>query len=129
MKEYKTMSKEEQAQWVVQFSEFLANDYANVKAMGEGWSEAFERGLKVLEPFTICDRFVGAARVYHDYERRVQRMAFFVEELRKQVIAVDGSLLAQAVAPQKRRVGRPTKKEQMAMQQERVLKDSGKWMR
>ena len=126
MKEYRNMESGEQAQWLKVFSDFLTNDYANVKAMGEGWHAAFERGLKVLEPFTICERFVSAARVYRDYERRVQRMAFFVEELRKQVIAVDGSLLAQAAAPQKRRVGRPTKKEQMAMQQERVLKDSGK---
>lgn len=126
MKEYRNMESGEQAQWLKVFSDFLANDYANVKAMGSEWQVAFERGLKVLEPFTICERFVSAARVYRDYERRVQRMAFFVEELRKQVIAVDGSLLAQAAAPQKRRVGRPTKKEQMAMQQERVLKDSGK---
>ena len=126
MKEYRNMESGEQAQWLKAFSDFLANDYANVKAMGSEWQVAFERGLKVLEPFTICERFVSAARVYRDYERRVQRMGFFIEELRKQVIAVDGSLLAQAAAPQKRRVGRPTKKEQMAMQQERVLKDSGK---
>ena len=126
MKEYRNMQSEEQAQWVVLFSEFLTNDYANVKAQGEGWRESFERGLKVLEPMSMCQQFVERSRQYRDYDRRIDRMAFFIEELRKQVIAVDGSLLAQAAAPQKRRVGRPTKKEQMAMQQERVLKDSGK---
>lgn len=127
MKEYKNMTQQEQAQWIKQFSEFLANDYANVKAMGEGWRQAFERGLKVLSPMTICVRFVKDARTYMDYERRIQRMAFFIEELRKQVVSVDGKLLASVTsAPQKRRVGRPTKQEAAAYRHEQALKESGK---
>ena len=127
MKEYRNMESGEQTQWLKLFSAFLANDYVVVKAMGDGWIAAFERGLKVLEPMTMCQRFVQDARTYRDFDRRVKRMAFFIEELRKQVLEVDGSLLAKAMAaPPKRRVGRPTKKEQMQKQMENALKASGK---
>lgn len=121
------MNGEEQAQWVKLFSEFLDNDYVTVKTMGDGWKQAFERGLKVLEPMTMCQEFVEKSREYMDYERRVGRMGYFIEELRKQVVEVDGSLLASAVsAPQKRRRGRPTLAEAAEMKREQMVKESGK---
>ena len=126
MKEYRNMQSDEQTQWVMLFSEFLTNDYANVKAQGDGWRESFERGLKVLEPMSMCQQFVKRSRQYRDYDRRIDRMAFFIEELRKQVIAVDGSLLAQAAAPQKRRRGRPTQAEVIEREKMRMMDESGK---
>lgn len=121
------MNGEEQAQWVKLFSEFLDNDYVTVKTMGDGWKQAFERGLKVLEQMTMCQEFVEKSREYMDYERRVGRMGYFIEELRKQVVEVDGSLLASAVsAPQKRRRGRPTLAEAAEMKREQMVKESGK---
>ena len=127
MKDYRSMNGEEQAQWVKLFSEFLDNDYVTVKTMGDGWKQAFERGLKVLEPMTMCQEFVEKSREYMDYERRVGRMGYFIEELRKQVVEVDGSLLASAVsAPQKRRRGRPTLAEAAEMKREQMVKESGK---
>ena len=121
------MNGEEQAQWVKLFSEFLDNDYVTVKTMGDGWKQAFERGLKVMEPMTMCQEFVEKSREYMDYERRVGRMGYFIEELRKQVVEVDGSLLASAVsAPQKRRRGRPTLAEAAEMKREQMVKESGK---
>ena len=127
MKDYRSMNGEEQAQWVKLFSEFLDNDYVTVKTMGDGWKQAFERGLKVMEPMTMCQEFVEKSREYMDYERRVGRMGYFIEELRKQVVEVDGSLLASAVsAPQKRRRGRPTLAEAAEMKREQMVKESGK---
>jgi len=127
MKEYKHMTAEEQTKWLALFSEFLEKDYADIKAMNEGWQAAFERGLKVLEPMTICQRFVHDSRQIHDYERRIRRMGYFVEELRRQVLATDGELLILSTEqPAKRRVGRPTRDETRRMRREQMLKDSGK---
>lgn len=118
------MSKDEQAVWAVRFSEFLTNDYANVKAMGEGWKAAFERGLFVLEPFTISEQFVKNTRAAMDYDRRIQRLSYFVEELRKQVVESEGDVLNHNVQPMKRRVGRPTREEARAWNAEKAQMES-----
>ena len=124
MKEYRNMSKDEQAVWAVRFSEFLTNDYANVKAMGEGWKAAFERGLGLLEPFTISEQFVKNTRAAMDYDRRIQRLSYFVEELRKQVVESEGDVLNHTVQPMKRRVGRPTREEARAWNAEKSQMES-----
>lgn len=127
MKEYKNMNEEEQARWVRQFSDYLGSDYLTMKTKSDGWRAAFERGLTLLEPFTMCKTFVDNSRQFIDYERRIKRMTFFIEELRKQVIEVDGNLLQKLVdSPQKRRRGRPTAAESKAIRHEQALKDSGK---
>ena len=120
------MEPQEQARWMKLFSEFLEKDYANVKAMGQGWRESFERGLEVLAPMTMCEAFVVKSRQYMDYERRVQRMGFFVEELRKQVVETDGKKLVEMILPEKRKRGRPTKIEQAQMRMQQAERESGK---
>lgn len=109
MKDYSNMKESERVEWLELFGKFIAEDYANVKTMGEGWRDGFKRGLCVLEPFTESERFVRDSRQYMDYERRVNRMCFFIEELRRQVIEEEGDVLARAVGPQySRRRGRPS---------------------
>lgn len=109
MKEYRTMPSKERSEWLERFGQFLRNDYRLIKSMSDGWRQAFKRGLALLEWFTISERFVRDSRQFMDYERRVKRMCFFVEELRKQVVQTEGEVLARLASPQyKRRVGRPT---------------------
>lgn len=109
MKEYRNMEDAARIEWLLRFGEFIANDYATLKAMGDGWRDAFERGLSLFGVFSMTEKFVSESRRHHDYERRVKRMCFFVEELRHQVISVEGDVLARVSGPQyKRRVGRPT---------------------
>ena len=109
MKDYSSMKESDRVEWLERFGKFIAEDYANVKGMGEGWRDGFKRGLDVLEPFTDSERFVRDSRQYMDFERRVKRMCFFIEELRREVVETEGDVLARATGPQhSRRRGRPS---------------------
>lgn len=126
MKDYKTMTEQEKAQWVVQFSQFLVEDYLKIKVQADGWREAFDRGLQLMESMPSCKRFVRESRTYGDYHRRIKLMGFFVEQLRKEVIEVDGKVLTQMVQPEKRRRGRPTLLQQAQEAERRRLIANGK---
>ncbi len=109
MKDYKSLQAKERTAWLDRFGKFIAEDYANVKAMGNGWREGFKRGLSLLESFSVSERFVRDARQFMDFERRVKRLCFLIEELRRQVIEAEGDVLARVAGPQyKRGRGRPT---------------------
>jgi len=109
MKEYRNLQGKERTAWLDRFGQFIAEDYANVKAMGNGWREGFKRGLALLESFSVSERFVRDARQFMDFERRVKRLCFLIEELRRQVIEAEGDVLARVAGPQyKRGRGRPT---------------------
>lgn len=123
MKNYKTMQETERTEWLSQFGIFLDNDYSLIKAKNEGWKEAFRRGLSLLEKFTISERFVRESLTYMDFDRRVKRLCYFIEEIRKQVVQAEGDVLARAAGPKyKRRAGRPTAEsraeERRAMEQQ-----------
>lgn len=126
MKEYRTMTEQERTDWMARFAEFLKEDYANVKSQGEGWKTSFEHGLDLLKDITIAEEFVRTSREFMDYERRIERMAFFVEEMRRQVIEIDGDVLSRIVVQTKRRVGRPTKEEAREYARQEQEEQSGK---
>ena len=65
--------------------------------------EAFEQGLDILSNVVKAKSFVKDSRRFRDYHRRVLQMVTYLQTLDT------GSA---ASAPDKRRVGRPTKKEQ-----------------
>ena len=65
--------------------------------------EAFEQGLDILSNVVKAKSFVKDSRRFRDYHRRVRQMVTYLQTLDT------GSA---ASAPDKRRVGRPTKKEQ-----------------
>ena len=65
--------------------------------------EAFEQGLDLLSNVVKAKSFVKDSRRFRDYHRRVRQMVTYLQTLDT------GSA---ASAPDKRRVGRPTKKEQ-----------------
>lgn len=109
MKDYRSLQAKERTAWLDRFGKFIAEDYANVKTMGNGWRDGFKRGLALLESFSVSERFVRDARQFMDFERRVKRLCFFIEELRRQVIEAEGDVLARVAGPQyKRGRGRPT---------------------
>ena len=126
MKDYRTMTEQERTDWSVRFAAFLEQDYANIKTQGDGWKDSFRRGLKLLQPLTIAEEFVRTSKEFMDYERRIDRMAFFVEEMRRQVIEVDGDILARMSVQTKRRVGRPTKEEVREYAKQEQEEQSGK---
>ena len=65
--------------------------------------EAFEQGLDLLSNVVKAKSFVKDSRRFRDYHRRVRQMVTYLQTIDT------GSA---ASAPDKRRVGRPTKKEQ-----------------
>ena len=65
--------------------------------------EAFEQGLDILSNVVKAKSFVKDSRRFRDYHRRVRQMVTYLQTIDT------GSA---ASAPDKRRVGRPTKKEQ-----------------
>ena len=80
--------------------------------------EAFEQGLDLLSNVVKAKSFVKDSRRFRDYHRRVRQMVTYLQTLDT------GSA---ASAPDKRRVGRPTKKEQAEyaeLQKKKVMEEA-----
>ena len=73
------------------------------RTLTSGQREAFEQGLDLLSNVVKAKSFVKDSRRFRDYHRRVRQMVTYLQTIDT------GSA---ASAPDKRRVGRPTKKEQ-----------------
>lgn len=77
--------------------------------------EAFERGLSLLENTPSAQSFIRDTRRFHDYHRRVRQLLTYLQTTQT---------TSQAT---KRRVGRPTKKEQAAyaeQQRQKALEEA-----
>ena len=121
-KEYKKMTPEEQLKWLTDFTTFSKSKLPILSQLGDAWEAAhfkvFEEGLQLLNAFIYCRDFVSNSLYYGDYSRRVERMQFFVNQVRDEISqgmvmkGVDGERVVYVpTANVGRRRGRPKKEE------------------
>ena len=124
-KEYKKMTPEEQLKWLTDFSTFSNSKLPVLAQLGDAWETAhyktFEEGLKLLNAFTYCREFVKSSMLYQDYSRRVSRMTWMVERIKKDLghgvvmKGIDGERIVYVpTTTAGRHRGRPTKEEAAA---------------
>ena len=123
LKEYKTMTPQEQLAWLTDFKAFTEEKLPLLCAVGNAWEansiKTLEEGLKLLTAFGYCRDFVEKSLLFRDFARRMDRMIFYIEKIKGEVArgqamrGSDGQTLAfvpQVQSEQKRR-GRPTRLE------------------
>lgn len=120
---YKSMTTEEQLAWVTDFSSFNREKLPILCALGDAWESChikmFEEGLALVQAFSYCRDFVDRSMMFRDYSRRVERMKFYIEKIKKEISAgmvvrgTNGERIAYvpSLQPVSRRRGRPTKAE------------------
>lgn len=137
-KDYKTMTVEEQIEWITDFSKFKKEKLPILCALGDAWEAThikwFEEGLKLFRAFAVCRDFVGNSLMYRDFSRRIDRMTFYIAKIEKEISAGtivkgrNGETLAYvpSVQPSARRRGRPTKAEANANSSDELLLEDEK---
>lgn len=122
-KDYKEMTVEEQLAWITDFSTFDKEKLPTLCALGDAWEachiKMFEEGLRLFRAFAVCRDFVDKSLMYRDYSRRLDRMKFYIDKIKKELGAgtviqtKNGEHLAYVPSLQlsSRRRGRPTKAE------------------
>ena len=120
-KDYKTMTPQEQLDWLTDFQHWTDEKLPVLCALGNAWEasaiKSMEDGLKLISAFGYCRDFVDKSLMFRDFSRRIERMRFYVEKIKKEVAVgasvrgADGSTLAYVPQVQTRRRGRPTKAE------------------
>lgn len=120
VKPYKEMSPEEQLKWLTDFSEFAKEKLPALCQLGNAWEassmKSFEEGLMLMDAFAYCREFVRNSLMFRDFSRRVDRMKYYVERIKKEISSgtvvhgVNGETLAYvpSLRPAARRRGRPT---------------------
>lgn len=123
LKEYKTMTPQEQLAWLTDFKAFTEEKLPLLCAVGNAWEansiKTLEEGLKLLTAFGYCRDFVEKSLLFRDFARRIDRMMFYIEKIKGEVArgnamrGSDGQTLAYvpAVESEKKRRGRPTRLE------------------
>lgn len=123
MKEFKTMTPQEQLAWLTDFKAFTEEKLPILCAVGNAWEansiKALEEGLKLLTAFGYCRDFVEKTLLFRDFARRIDRMIYYIDKIKGEVArgqalrGSDGQTFAfvpQVQSEQKRR-GRPTRLE------------------
>ena len=124
---FKLMSTDEQLVWLSGFTAWsnkeLPHLYAYINAFDARCIEMFERGLTFISAFPYSRDFVEKSRTFRDVPRRLSRLSFYVDKIKRDIISYGAMLNVTeepAEAPQPRRRGRPTKAESAAMERERA---------
>lgn len=121
-KDYAAMTPAEQLQWLTDFSTFDKNKLPHLCALGTAWEASdikmMEEGLTLISAFAICREFVKDTYFFRDFARRVDRMRYLMECIKKEVgrghviKASKGETIVYVPSLQpSRRRGRPTKAE------------------
>lgn len=125
LKDYKTMTPEEQLKWLTDFTTFSKSKLPILAQLGDSWEAAhykvFEEGLTLLSAFSMCRGFIDSALMFRDFSRRIDTMTYLVERIRQQISkgfvmkGIDGEhvVYVPTTVHAKRR-GRPTKEEAAA---------------
>ncbi len=126
IKDYKTMSSEEQLRFVADLTVFVQEKLPRLEQIEGAWSPAdrrdMEAGLALIGAFPFARDFVTKALRYGDYKARVRRMRIYIDKVKNEVsrgvavTAADGKSYAfvPALQQQYRRRGRPTREEAFA---------------
>ena len=126
IKDYKTMSSEEQLRFVADLTVFVQEKLPRLEQIEGAWStddrRDMETGLALIGAFPFARDFVTKALRYGDYKARVRRMRIYIDKVKAEVsrgvavTAADGKAYAfvPALQQQYRRRGRPTREEAFA---------------
>lgn len=134
-KDYKAMTPQEQLAWLTDFRRWTDEKLPVLCALGNAWEssaiKSMEEGLKLISAFSYCRDFVQKSLMFRDFARRIDRMKFYIEKIRKEVAlgnavkTASGDTLAFVPPVQSRRRGRPTKEEQrQRMEQEQLRNET-----
>ena len=134
-KEFKAMTPQEQLAWLTDFRRWTDEKLPVLCAIGNAWEssaiKSMEEGLKLISAFSYCRDFVQKSLMFRDFARRIDRMKFYIEKIRKEVAlgnavkTASGDTLAFVPPVQSRRRGRPTKEEQrQRMEQEQLRNET-----
>ncbi len=119
---YKNMTPDEQLRWVTDFSQFATDKLPLLEKLGDAWEQSdrkdMETGLRLIQAFAVAENFAKSSLQLGDYARRVERLRFYVELIKKEisngmtVTGNNGEIFAYIPALQHgRRRGRPTREE------------------
>lgn len=123
---YKDMTTTEQLHWLTDFSTFAQDKMKQLELIGDTWEQssikAMEEGLMLINAFAYARDFVKASLCFQDYARRIDRLRYYVERIKKDVAkgmtvrGINGETYAYipALQGQSRRRGRPTREERLA---------------
>lgn len=126
IKDYKTMSSEEQLRFVADLTVFVQEKLPRLEQLEGVWNtddrRDMEAGLALIGAFPFARDFVTKALRYGDYKARVRRMRIYIDKVKDEVsrgvavTAADGKAYAfvPALQQQYRRRGRPTREEAFA---------------
>lgn len=123
---YKDMTVEEQYRWITDFTSYTEEKLPVLCALGDAWEtshiKSLEDGLRLLQAFQYCRDFVEKTLLFRDFSRRIDRVQFYVNKIKKEIsagVVVKGSngqtmAYVPSLQPASRRRGRPTKEEAAA---------------
>lgn len=123
-KDFKQMTVAEQMAWLSDFEHWSSEKLPVLCALGNAWEsssiKSMEEGLRLIAVFGYCRDFVQKSLLFRDFARRIDRLQFYVDKIRKEVAlgravrSSTGDTIAEVPQVQPRRRGRPTKAESEA---------------
>lgn len=87
LKTFEEMTEQEKIEFLSKFREWGDNRFQELRKYAGAWEncqiKSFEDGLQLLSAFSICREFVQESLMFRDYQRRLERMQYFIDLLRK----------------------------------------------
>lgn len=118
---FKDMTSEEQEKFFLDFTNYTAEKLPLLCQMSDAWTDArvkcFEEGLVYLQAFSYCREFVQKTLYWRDFSRRVNRLLFLMDKVRKEISAgrsmktAEGKTIVALEEDKKPKRGRPSKAE------------------
>lgn len=116
---FKDMTSEEQEKFFLDFTNYTAEKLPLLCQMSDAWTDArvkcFEEGLVYLQAFSYCREFVQKTLYWRDFSRRVNRLLFLMDKVRKEISAgrsmktAEGKTIVALEEEKKPKRGRPSK--------------------
>lgn len=116
---FKDMTAEEQKQFFLDFTNYTAEKLPLLCQVSDAWTDArvkcFEEGLVYLQAFSYCREFVQKTLYWRDFSRRVNRLMFLMDKIRKEISegrsmkTTDGKTIVSLEQESKKKRGRPSK--------------------
>lgn len=116
---FKDMTAEEQKQFFLDFTNYTAEKLPLLCQVSDAWTDArvkcFEEGLVYLQAFSYCREFVQKTLYWRDFSRRVNRLMFLMDKIRKEISegrsmkTTDGKTIVSLEQENKKKRGRPSK--------------------
>lgn len=87
LKTFEEMVEQERIEFLSKFKEWGDKSFPELCKYAGAWEscqiKSFEDGLQLLSAFSICREFVNESLMFRDYQRRIERVQYFINLLRK----------------------------------------------